>query len=56
MYILIPYPMPGILGTGNISYNKKMDKEIIYFGKADIESIPFNLFIFVRKLLLQETL
>lgn len=33
-----------------------MDREVAYFGKADIESIPLNPFIFVRKLLLQEIL
>lgn len=33
-----------------------MDREAVYFGKADVESIPFNPFIFVRKLLLQEPL
>lgn len=31
-----------------------MDRGVDYFGKADIESIPLNPFIFVRKLLLQD--
>lgn len=48
--------MPVILGTGNIKYSKKSSREIVYFGKADVESIPYNPFNFVRKLLLQETL
>lgn len=48
--------MPGILGTENIKYNEKLSREVVYFGKADVESIPYNPFIFVRKLLLQETL
>ena len=37
-------------------YNKEMDRGVVYFGKAGVESIPVNPFIFVRKLLLQENL
>jgi hypothetical protein len=41
--------------TENISYNSKINKEITYFIKADIESILPSHFIFVWKFLLQMT-
>lgn len=42
--ILTPYSLPGLSGTGNINYYNEMDREVAYFGKADIESIPLNSF------------
>lgn len=54
--ILILYSMLGIWGTRNVKYNKKLHREVAYFGKVDVESVPDKPFIFFRKLLLQETL
>lgn len=38
LYILIPYSMPGILGTGNMKYNGKLSREVVYFGKQTLKA------------------